>query len=95
MPQKVVLASESLFRPANGVQSTRSLIEIHNRNPFLTEGKKSNKLNIASLTTIYLNKLELTWYLQKHIEVSPGGTVDYFKEFCAISKRLTYMTESI
>ena len=26
----VVLASESLFQPANGVRSTRSLVEIHN-----------------------------------------------------------------
>ena len=30
MTEKVVLASESLFRPANGVRSTRSLVEIHN-----------------------------------------------------------------
>ena len=28
--EKVVLAPESLFRPANGVRSTRSLVEIHN-----------------------------------------------------------------
>ena len=31
VPEKVVLASESLFRPANGVWSTRTLVEIHNR----------------------------------------------------------------
>ena len=29
--EKVVLVSESLFQPANGVRSTRSLVEIHNR----------------------------------------------------------------
>ena len=28
--EKVVLASESLFRPASGVQSTHLLVEIHN-----------------------------------------------------------------
>ena len=28
--EKVVLASESLFQPANGVPSTRLLVEIHN-----------------------------------------------------------------
>ena len=29
--EKVVLALESLFRPANGVRSTRSLVKIHNK----------------------------------------------------------------
>ena len=28
--EKVVVASESLFRPVNGVRSTCSLVEIHN-----------------------------------------------------------------
>ena len=29
--KNVVLASESLFRPANGLRSTRLLVEIHNK----------------------------------------------------------------
>ena len=35
--EKVVFASESLFRPANGVRSTRLLVEIHNREHLLKQ----------------------------------------------------------
>ena len=35
--EKVVLASKSLFRPANGMGSTRSLVEIHNTDLRLTK----------------------------------------------------------
>ena len=41
--EKVILALESLFRPANGVRSTRSLVEIHN-----IKEVKSSKCQLAS-----------------------------------------------
>ena len=39
MMEKVVLASESLFRPANSVGSTRLLVKIHNRHTLPHPGK--------------------------------------------------------
>ena len=40
---KVLLASESLFRPANSLQSTRSLVEIHNFHTALCTWEKRKK----------------------------------------------------
>ena len=38
---KIVLASESLFRPVNGMQSTHLLVEIHNIFNFTTQNQIS------------------------------------------------------
>ena len=43
--EKVVLSSESLFRRANGVRSTRSLVEIHN-SPFSGRVHSGTKLEL-------------------------------------------------
>ena len=49
MAEKVVLASEILFQPANGLQSTRSLVKIHNTYPIymgVVIGKGLNVTNV-------------------------------------------------
>ena len=40
MTEKVVKVSESLFRPANGVQSIRLLVEIHTGGAVLLEERR-------------------------------------------------------
>ena len=49
--ENVVLESESLFRPANGVQSTRSLVEIHNshKKMFISRSDKIECVNAIKI----------------------------------------------
>ena len=51
--EKVVLVSESLFLPANGVRSTRLLVEIHNihgdHSMFPTSSEQAQTCSIASM----------------------------------------------
>ena len=59
MTEKVVEASESLFRPVNGVRSTRLLVEIHNTQHFekLFTGAKVGRKGVGRKTVYEINPM--------------------------------------
>ena len=67
MTKKVVLASKSLFRPANGMRSPHSLVKIHNKrerenlNSYFLEIKFSMVLFLWSMQTLW--EKDIQWHL--------------------------------
>ena len=67
--EKVVLASESLFRPANGVRSTRLLVEIHNKYGQDTRKKTTKRVILPKIHHIQFNSATTNYFFIENPEI--------------------------